>query len=147
VRSERNVDAAVLTAALHDIPGNKLEDMLWTYIEDEKRKANFVPPVEKAPRAIGGTRLATTQKQRTQLFLKRIVFSIVGGAFLVGPMWLMVLVNRQYASLISTSVFVFAAGMVAAWKLDEPIAVLSTTAAYAAVLVVFVGTNSAPTNS
>jgi hypothetical protein len=74
---------------------------------------------------------------------KKVVFATVGGAFLAGPMWLMVFVKTQYASLISTWVFVFAAGLFAAWKIDDQIAVLSTTATYAAVLIVFVGTITA----
>lgn len=147
VGTEKHVDAAILNAALLDIPEAELrKEGLWATAdgEDKRRKFNFVPPVEKEPRAIGGTRMATTRKQKTQLFLQRVLFSIVGGIFLVGPMWLMAVLNAKYVSLISTSVFVFLAGLLAAWKLDDPKTVLSTTAAYAAVLVVFVGTSTAP---
>lgn len=115
--------------------------------EGVKAVFNLAPPTETESRAIGGTRTVSTQKEKTEAFFKRVVFSLVGGVFLVGPMWIMVLVNTQYTSLISTSVFVFVSGLVASWKLDEPIAVLSVTAAYAAVLVVFVGTNTPPSSS
>ena len=77
-----------------------------------------------------------------------------GGVFLVGPMWLMVLQNELYTTLISTTGFVFGFGLVlslvptfvdgAKVGLDT---VMSATAAYAAVLVVFVGTTTPPTTS
>lgn len=148
--TEKHVDAAILNAALLDIPEAELlkEGLLALPDEDNKRtKFNFVSPVESEPRAIGGTRMATTRKQKTQLFLQRVMFAVVGGFFLVGPMWLMAVLNTKYVSLISTSVFVFLAGLVAAWKVEDPRAVLSTTAAYAAVLVVFVGTSITPSSS
>jgi hypothetical protein len=100
---------------------------------------NLVPPVEKEPTAIGGTRNKMNKKQKTEAFLQRTVVSFIGGAFLVVPMWIMVVTASQLASLVSTSVFVFVWGLMAAYALSDPIAVLSTTAAYAAVLVVFVG--------
>jgi len=69
----------------------------------------------------------------------RITVSAVGAGFLIGPMWLMMLNTGLYAALISTSVFVVIFGIMMAYVLDEHINVLSSTAAYAAVLVVFVG--------
>ncbi|KAI1642104.1 uncharacterized protein F4817DRAFT_18283 [Daldinia loculata] len=126
IKSERKVDAAILQAAL---------------VEIGKQELNFAPPLEKESRAIGGTRTEMTQKQRTEAFLKRVVVSIIGGAFLVGPMWLMILVKTPYSSLIITTVFVFVAGLAAARVLNGDIHVVSVTAAYAAVLVVFVGAN------
>lgn len=144
VVTERVIDGAVLRSLLNN------------EISAEQRKADgletitketFAPPLEKESQPIGGTRLARTEKQKTEDFISRVVFSLVGGVFLVAPMWLMVLHNTKYTALISTSVFVIAAGVVAAWKLEQPIAVLSTTAAYAAVLVVFVGTNTASSPS
>lgn len=65
--------------------------------------------------------------------------AFVGGAFLIGPMLLMVLHQGKVTSLVNTSVCVFAFGLVMAAFLEKPFDVLSATAAYATVLVVFVG--------
>lgn len=114
-----------------------LQDAL---VQIGKQKLNFAPPLEQST-AIGGPLTEMTQKLRTEAFLKRVVVSIIGGAFLVGPMWLMILVKTPYSSLIITTVFVFVAGLAAARVLNSDIHVVSVTAAYAAVLVVFVGAN------
>ncbi|TFB02586.1 hypothetical protein CCMA1212_005344, partial [Trichoderma ghanense] len=147
IRSERKVDAAILIAELSQIPPDKWETHLSLQSENGIKKFNFVPPVEQEPTAIGGTRTEMTRKQWTEDFLRRVVLSVVGGAFLVVPMWLMIKLNSQTASLITTTVCVFGSGIAAAYALDNAIAVVSTTAAYAAVLVVFVGTSSTPTQS
>jgi hypothetical protein len=139
VTTDRVVDADVLRVLLDRIPEEKRRmEGLETVI--------FAPPLEKSEQPIGGTRTETTQREKTKNFLDRLVMSLVGGAFLVGPVWLMVLHNTHYTALITTSVLVFVCGVVTAWRLDDPIAVLSTTAAYAAVLVVFVGSNTAPSS-
>ena len=57
-------------------------------------------------------------------------------------MWLMVLCKSLYVALGATTGFVFAFGVGAAVFLDNVATVVSCTAAYAAVLVVFVGTRS-----
>ncbi|KAK1241379.1 hypothetical protein MKX08_001353 [Trichoderma sp. CBMAI-0020] len=147
IRSERKVDAAILDAELLRIPPEMLEKELLLQSVNGTEKFNLVPPLEQEPTAIGGTRKEMTRKQWTEGFLKRIVSSVIGGAFLVVPMWLMISLNSQRASLITTTVFVFVSGIVASYSLENPLAVVSTTAAYAAVLVVFVGTSSTPTSS
>jgi hypothetical protein len=106
------------------------------------QKFDIAPAVEQKPEPIGGTRRDMTQKQKTIDFFSRLRISLVGGVFLIGPMWLMVLHNTTWTALVSTSVMVLVWGAISAWRLDSPMSVLSTTAAYAAVLVVFVGTNS-----
>ncbi|KAK4442608.1 hypothetical protein QBC34DRAFT_418444 [Podospora aff. communis PSN243] len=79
-----------------------------------------------------------TDNRYKRLF-SRVVVSAVGAGFLIGPMWLMMLKTGLYVALISTSAFVAVFGVMMACVLDEHIHVLSSTAAYAAVLVVFVG--------
>lgn len=64
---------------------------------------------------------------------------MVGGIFLIAPMWLMALHNTLYTSLIATTVCVALFGLLMASVLEKPTDVMSSTAAYAAVLVVFVG--------
>ncbi|RDW90039.1 uncharacterized protein DSM5745_01814 [Aspergillus mulundensis] len=91
---------------------------------------------------IGGTRRAKLRASRLRSTWGRILTAVVGGLFLIGPMWLMVLHNTRYTALVSTSVCVFGFGVLMANALEKPMDVLSSTAAYAAVLVVFVGTNT-----
>jgi hypothetical protein len=65
----------------------------------------------------------------------------IGGAFLIGPMLVMVLHKSLLTTLLTSSVCVIVFGVILAFALDDPFDVLSGTAAYAAVLVVFVGTS------
>ncbi|EAQ85535.1 predicted protein [Chaetomium globosum CBS 148.51] len=81
-------------------------------------------------------------ENRYRNLLSRLLVSAVGAGFLIGPMSLMILETGLYVALISTTVFVTIFGALVACFLDEHIHVLSTTAAYAAVLVVFVGLTS-----
>lgn len=92
---------------------------------------------DKAP--IGGTRFENKMKSDRKLFWARVGTAAIGGAFLIGPMWWMVLHFTRYTVLISTTVFVIFFGFTMAWWLESEIDVLSNTAAYAAVLLVFVG--------
>ncbi|CAK7229985.1 hypothetical protein SCUCBS95973_007420 [Sporothrix curviconia] len=72
-------------------------------------------------------------------YLGRVAVAFVGAAFLIGPMWLMMLRNTLYTGLIWTTVFVSVFGILSAYWVVDYTSVLSATAAYAAVLVVFVG--------
>ncbi|KAK4188122.1 hypothetical protein QBC35DRAFT_433546 [Podospora australis] len=81
------------------------------------------------------------QEARTA-FSRRLLIALVGAAFLIGPMWLMMLRNEVRTKLVSTTVFVGVFGLLMAYFLEEYKDVLSSTAAYAAVLVVFVGLSS-----
>lgn len=72
-------------------------------------------------------------------FRKRFCVATAGGIFLIVPMWLMVLHRTLYTALISTTIFVTIFGLIMALFLDRSKDVLSSTAAYSAVLVVFVG--------
>ncbi|KAM0258097.1 hypothetical protein ACHAQJ_004002 [Trichoderma viride] len=91
------------------------------------------------PEPIGGTRGGNFRKAWVKGFQQRVSVAAVGGAFLIGPMWLMVLHKTLYTALVSTTVFVVLFGLVMAVWLDKLMDVMSATAAYAAVLVVFVG--------
>ncbi|KAJ6261408.1 hypothetical protein Dda_4078 [Drechslerella dactyloides] len=93
--------------------------------------------------AITGTRGTTSLAKKYKAFRRRLVFGIFGGGFLVGPMWLMLLTPGLYNSLISATSFIAGFGLIMACFLTEATDVLAMTAAYAAVLVVFVGTNTA----
>jgi hypothetical protein len=82
---------------------------------------------------------AARQRTRFVNLLKRILIAAGGGIFLIAPMWIMVLHNTRWTALASTSVFVAIFGTVMAIWHKDPNDIVSSTAAYAAVLVIFVG--------
>ncbi|KAI1753610.1 hypothetical protein F4782DRAFT_82845 [Xylaria castorea] len=128
VTGERYVDAYVL----HSLLGDAAKD-----ITGEPILVNA--PWETTEEPIGGTRNEMTAKSESANFKKRIAIAAVAGFFLIGPMWLMVLHNTLYTCLVSTTVSVTVFGIILACSLDSPKEVMSGTAAYAAILVVFVG--------
>ncbi|KAF3763808.1 hypothetical protein M406DRAFT_75044 [Cryphonectria parasitica EP155] len=73
----------------------------------------------------------------------RVFWAVIGGAFLVIPMLIMVLIPTLKTSLITTCVGVIFFGLIISCfpGLVSTKDVMSVTAAYAAVLVVFVGTS------
>lgn len=77
-------------------------------------------------------------------FGSRLIMAGIAGGFLIGPMWLMKLDQGIITSLITTTTFTMAcAVMIAALLRNESMTiVMSSTAAYAAVLVVFVGASN-----
>lgn len=111
--------------------------------KDIRRIGKFVEPHDKYQwEMFGGSRNIVNQKEATKQLLKRISMAVIGGAFLIGPMLVMVLHKSLLTTFLTSSVFVVIFGIVLAFALDNPFNVLSGTAAYAAVLVVFVGTSS-----
>lgn len=88
--------------------------------------------------SICGTRSGNTAK----MLMNRVAFATIGGSFLIVPMWLMVLDGELYKTLIVTTICVASFGLMMAVILEEGKDVLGSTAAYAAVLVVFVGTSN-----
>ena len=106
----------------------------WEYVQPGDPTQDYEP--------ICGTRSDNITKTWWRNFKERIVLATIGGALLIGPMWLMVLKSGLYTSLISTTGFVAGFGVLLAYYLEEANDVLAGTAAYAAVLVVFVGTSS-----
>jgi hypothetical protein len=131
VHSARLRDKSVLELALKEDGRTDFDNFLYAKC------------VEEVPEPIGGTRKKTNEEANFRKFIKRLGMAALGGSFLIGPMGLMVVHNTRYTALISTSVFVVVFGVVMASVLDRYMDVLSVTAAYAAVLVVFVGTNTA----
>ncbi|KAK3682811.1 hypothetical protein B0T22DRAFT_444978 [Podospora appendiculata] len=87
----------------------------------------------------GGSRTLTNKRHSLKGFLQRLSMAILGGGFLIAPMFIMVYHPGRVSTLATSSAFVFAFGVVMSFYLDRPFDVLSGTAAYAAVLVVFVG--------
>lgn len=132
ISGERWVYRGMLKNAMGDLSdnGNRIEDV--------------ATPMGIWETSAGGdgvkdTRLDNFQRVWTHGFHQRLGLAAVGAAFLIAPMWLMVLHNTLYTALVSTTVFVAVFGLISARFLTSLMEVVSATAAYAAVLVVFVG--------
>jgi len=82
--------------------------------------------------------------QETQAFFGRLGMALFGGIVLIAPMLIMRLHPTLLTELVTTSAFVLAFGIILAWFMTDADRkdILGATAAYAAVLVVFVGTSS-----
>lgn len=114
--------------------------------------ANFLDPDRRAyktkdrenPQLPIGSRPGLRMVRDTQAVVKRFSFALFGGLSLLAPMVLMVLRKDTLTALLTVSVSVLLfAFVVALWAEDvSPSTVVTTVAAYTAVLVVFVGTSS-----
>jgi hypothetical protein len=111
-----------------------MEQMTATYGVDELVDKNEVMRFE------GGTRSSMNLKEMIEQFTRKVVMAMIGGSFLIGPMLVMVLHPGLVTSLVTTSACIFAFGLAMSIFLNAPFDVLSGTASYAAVLVVFIGT-------
>jgi hypothetical protein len=107
---------------------------LRSAIHGEPRDKNLWKEL-KTPRHIDN------RKDAFELFMLRLRMAAIGGAFMVGPMLIMVLHRSLLTSLLTASLCVVAFGLILTIYLEKPFEVLSGTAAYAAVMVVFVGTS------
>jgi hypothetical protein len=79
----------------------------------------------------------------TKGFLSRLAMALFGGISLIAPMLIMRLHPTKLTELLTTSIFVLVVGVILAWYMKDAVNkdILAATAAYAAVLVVFVGTS------
>ncbi|KXH26804.1 hypothetical protein CSAL01_00350 [Colletotrichum salicis] len=94
---------------------------------------------EENPEPLGGTRNASAKAVLRRNFWWKIMGAVVGGAFLVSPMWLLVLQRDLYLNLGVATAFTFAFGFLIVGCVDQLDQVFTSTLAYAAVLMVFVG--------
>ncbi|KAH8800459.1 hypothetical protein F5884DRAFT_686198 [Xylogone sp. PMI_703] len=131
---EYNIDNYVLNCNIDDELVQMIETQQWSLKRWEEKNEKAEP--------ICGTRGSNVSKMWQLGFRRRVAVAAMGGAFLLGPMWLMVLKKGLYISLISTTAFVTGFGLIMAYFLDQEKDVLASTAAYAAVLVVFIGTGT-----
>lgn len=86
------------------------------------------------------------ERSQRNAFTQRIVMAMFGGVALIGPMLVMTLHPSRNTSLITVSVATFLFALLLAFLARDSAGkdVLGATAAYAAVLVVFVGTSMSP---
>lgn len=125
------------------------------FIPDRARRKRFIDDMEqltakyglgdtvdhdKVLRFGGGTRSSMNRKEMVEQYTRKVAMAIIGGSFLIAPMLIMVLRPGLVTSLVTTSSCILAFGLVMPIFLNAPFDVLSGTAAYAAVLVVFIGT-------
>jgi uncharacterized membrane protein len=82
------------------------------------------------------------EQQKKIQFLSRLTMALFGGAALVAPMLIMTLHQSKLTSLLTTSLFLVAVALALSRWMEDATGkdIMGATAAYAAVLVVFVGT-------
>lgn len=142
VTSSKCLDAAAIREHLADIGSgltNESPELVELYTE---HSSNPAPIDFDKPEVLGGYRTTMIKETKFRDFFVRLGMASLGWLFIVGPMLLMVLNNTKLTALLTTSTCVGAFGLMMARALEKPFDVLSATAAYAAVLVVFVGTNT-----
>ena len=89
------------------------------------------------------------ESQRKMAFIKRLYMGLFGGLSLIGPMLIMVLHSTKLTALLTTSLFIVFVAIALAYFMTDASAkdIMTGTAAYAAVLVVFVGVSITPGGS
>ncbi|CZR51287.1 uncharacterized protein PAC_01162 [Phialocephala subalpina] len=88
------------------------------------------------------------KQEEKQKFLGRLFMALFGGLALIIPMLIMTLHPGKVTSLTTTSVFVVAVAVALSYFMKDAQSkdIVGATAAYAAVLVVFVGTGTTTTS-
>ncbi|KAH9223720.1 hypothetical protein DL95DRAFT_379735 [Leptodontidium sp. 2 PMI_412] len=144
-KSDPSLDPFVFTSAnllekrlMSDAGLVKLRSREIKHVDTAIKEGNaFLPPIT------AGTRLAYNQDMRNSERWDRLYMALFGGIAVVGPMLIMVLYKHQLSSILTVSVCVFLFGLwMAFFSTGNPETVLAAVAAYAAVLVVFIGTST-----
>jgi hypothetical protein len=143
----------------HTSPGDQVRAVLRKilpvrFVVDSETYRRYTVQSETAAMraAIGHNITPTLQPERNQMLvvdrLARIIVAITGGVFLLVPMIIMTFVNSTNYRLIIVSVAViwFSVSLALATNATNQ-ELLGATAAYSAVLVVYVGTASGSSTS
>ncbi len=87
------------------------------------------------------------EDEKKSLFLSRLAMALFGGLALIVPMLITTLHQTKLTTLLTTSLFVAAVAVALAWWMEDAQNkdIIAATAAYAAVLVVFVGSGTSNT--
>ncbi|KAL8832886.1 MAG: hypothetical protein Q9170_004688 [Blastenia crenularia] len=92
---------------------------------------------------VWGEKERVARVERKRGMKNRFIAAIVGGLSIIVPMLVMAIHPSQLKTLVTAGVAVLLLAVGLAWKSSAQVEVLlGTTAAYAAVIVVFVGVNS-----
>ena len=107
---------------------------------DCSNKSSLMDRAERMKAELGKRRVKWMTKKDT--FFARLPLALAGGFALIAPMLIMTLHKSKLTSLLTTSFFVLAVAIMLSWFMKDasPKDIIGATAAYAAVLVVFVGT-------
>ncbi|KAK7911761.1 hypothetical protein PG985_014242 [Apiospora marii] len=111
-----------------------LETVLRGRYDDTNSNLDLVKvpgPWEQNIQPVGGS--------RDDNYWRRVRMAMLGAVFLLFPMFIMSLFNWLATCLMTACGCVVLFGLTMAWSLSEPKEILSSTAAYAAILAVFVG--------
>lgn len=128
ISSEREKEYEILYSAMGNLPSNWHLATLLETSADRKSSTDFLELDRGA---------ADRLKLR-----RRLISAVFGWSFLIGPMWIMVLHNTLYTGLTITTAFTAVFGLITVFHNQDEKDILASTAAYAAVLVVFVGLNN-----
>ncbi|KAF1344154.1 hypothetical protein BDV97DRAFT_403101 [Delphinella strobiligena] len=136
-----------LFAKPHRAPEFELTDWPQYIHEEDDRPQHMEYPYDRLNRSLEFRELDKTgreERAQAQAFIGRLSMAVFGGLSLIGPMLIMKVHPSQKTSLIVTSLatMLFAVAVAVFAKDTSGKDVLAATAAYAAVLVVFVGTSS-----
>jgi hypothetical protein len=102
------IDHCVLQRAMKNAP-RKFKDLDFATIQS---KHEWLENDDSS--TIGGTRSQNNKNLESKAFYGRLWTAAVAGAFLLGPMWLMVLHHTLYTALVSTTVVVVMFGFLMA---------------------------------
>jgi len=136
ITGERKLDRLVIRRVMLKLGGDL----------NNARDVEPIGPWEEKYIPIADTRSGSFSARWFERFSSRLLMGLVSGAFLLAPMWIMVLRSDTFIKLGVTTASVAAFATVMTFSLQETQDVVSATAAYAAVLMVFVGA-STPTTS
>ncbi len=128
-----------------------IRDNLQDFLPRGPPTSMFMKYMEETAGDLGFRELDQKGRERRfqeNAFTQRIIMAMFGGAALIGPMLIMTIHLSKNTSLITVSVATFVFALVLAFIARDSAGkdVLGATAAYAAALVVFVGTSMAPTS-
>ena len=146
-----------LTSTAAMIAANRTGISLWSLPDENSQyRKDMKPALDlqssystawwKSQRSLEAHNRRTSYEQTSETFaiLQRVVFALIGGLALIVPMLIMKLYSTTLNVCLTTTLFVIAVSIVLAISMSNtsPKDLLGITAAYAAVLVVFVGTST-----
>lgn len=120
-----------------------LDNLPQRWIDKMERSKLQKPSDSSSPKLPGDSRARLISEREFEAVLKRFGMGLLGAVALLAPMILMVLHKDKLTTLLTVSVatLIFAF-LIAVYSHKRPLELFSITAAYSAVLVVFVGSSS-----